>query len=87
MKNRSYIGDGVYASFNEQGEVVLELETRYKIVLAKDTFHSLVEYIQRNNAMFDPHCQLIEVPRQIFPEVVAELRELEKAAKDTKPAH
>ena len=91
MKNRSYLGDGVYASFDTEGSVVLELETRNKITLNKEVFHTLIEYIHKNKVMFDPHCQLIEVPHQLFPQVVGELRELEAAVeetrKDVKPTH
>lgn len=83
MHNRSYIGDGVYASLDADGSVVLELEIRGKIILNAETFHALVEFIHRQKALFDPHCQLIEVPRPIYADVVKELRELEADVKPT----
>lgn len=87
MKNRSYIGDGVYASL-DGNEVILELEQGRPIRLNKATFHSLVEYIHKHSKEFDPHCQLIEIPRVIFNDVVDELRVLETAGRaDVKPTH
>jgi hypothetical protein len=80
VKNRSYLGEGVYASFNSDDAVVLELEQGRGIILDRKTFHALIEYIQKTKALFDPHCQLVEIPHNIFPEVVKDLRELEALA-------
>lgn len=80
MRNRSYIGDGVYASFDESGSVRLELEQGRAIILKRKTFHALIEYIHAQKALFDPHCQLVTIPHQCFDEVVAELKELESVA-------
>jgi hypothetical protein len=79
VKNRSYIGDGVYASFDGTA-VTLELEQGRGIRLDKDVFHALVEYIHAQKALFDPHCALVTVPHQCFDEVVKELKELESVA-------
>jgi hypothetical protein len=43
-------------------------------------FHALIEFVHRQKANFDPHCQLVEVPSECFPAVVKELRELEAVA-------
>lgn len=87
MKNRSYIGDGVYASF-EGSEIILELEQGKGIRLNRTTFHALVEYIHKHEKTFDPQCQLVEVPTAIFDDVVKELRVLETAGRaDVKPTH
>lgn len=83
MKNRSYLGEGVYASFNSAGAVVLELEQGRAITLDRLTFHSLIEYIQKHKADFDPHCQLIEIPTVIFDDVVKDLKTLERDVKPT----
>jgi len=80
VKNRSYLGDGVYISFNADGAVVLELEQGRGIILTKDTFHSLIEFVHKNQRTFDPHCQLLEIPHQCFDQVVGELKELEAVA-------
>lgn len=87
MKNRSYIGDGVYASL-DGSEVVLELEQGRSIRLNRATFHALIEYIHKHSAAFDPQCQLVEIPNVIFKDVVKELRVLEDAGRaDVKPTH
>jgi hypothetical protein len=81
MRNRSYIGDGVYASFDSgRCSVLIELENGRPIELKSDTFHALVEFVHKQKVNFNPHVQLIEVPNQCFKEVVSELRELESVA-------
>lgn len=78
MRNRSYIGDGVYASFDGTN-IVLELETRGRILLSKDNWHALMEFFQKYAQCIDKATQLIEIPSPIFDEVIAELRTLEVA--------
>jgi hypothetical protein len=79
VKDRSYIGDGVYASYNGHS-VLIELENGRPIELNKDVFHALVEFVHRQKVEFDPNCQLVEIPSQCFKQVVQELRELESVA-------
>lgn len=80
MRNRSYIGDGVYASW-DGSNIVLELECGGRpIFLNKENWHALMEFFGKHGQSMDPHSQLVEIPHSIFPEVVAELRELEKVA-------
>jgi len=85
MKNRGYIGDGVYACL-DGSEVVLELEQGRGIRLNRATFHALVEYIHKHDKTFDPQCQLVEIPHVVFDDIVKELRVLETAGRaDVKP--
>jgi hypothetical protein len=83
MRNRSYLGDGVYASFTERHTLLIELEQGRGIELDRLTFHALIEYIQKHKANFDPHCQLIEIPHVVFDQVVADLKTLERDVKPT----
>jgi hypothetical protein len=78
VKNRSYLGDGVYASFDGTN-IILELETRGRILLNKENWHSLMEFFQKYAQAIDQQTQLIEIPSPIYDEVVAELRTLEVA--------
>jgi hypothetical protein len=83
MRNRSYLGDGVYASFTERHTILIELEQGRGIELDRTTFHSLIEYIQKHKANFDPKCQMIEIPHVIFDDVVKDLKTLERDVKPT----
>jgi hypothetical protein len=81
VRNRSYIGDGVYASFSSNGrELKIELEQGRAIYLDKDVFHALMEFVNRIMPAFDPQCQLVEVPPELFDDVVTELKELSPVA-------
>lgn len=49
MKQKEYLGDGVYVEINESGDVVLTtengLEITNRIVLEASIFQALVEYL------------------------------------------
>lgn len=49
MKDKEYIGDGVYVEIDERGDVILTTENGYeitnRIVLEPEVFRSLVEYL------------------------------------------
>lgn len=84
MRNRSYIGDGVYASIDANGDLRLECggatEDRNLVILNKNNFHSLMEFVHKKGALFHPSSQLVEIPSAIFSDVVKGLRELEPVA-------
>lgn len=78
MRNKSYLGDGVFASF-DGSNIRLELEQGRPIFLNKENWHALMEFFQKHAQVLDVHTQLIEIPSPIYDKVVAELRTLEVA--------
>lgn len=75
MRNRSYLGDGVYASFDGKS-ITLELETRGKILLDKEVWHALLDFYRTHASNFDEACAVIEIPKCVFPDITQELKEL-----------
>jgi uncharacterized protein YuzE len=49
MKNKEYLGDGVYVEIDEHGDIVLTtengIEVTNRIYLSKETYASLAEYL------------------------------------------
>lgn len=78
MRNRSYIGDGVYVSFDGTN-VILELETRGRILLNKDNWGALMTFISSHGIVMEG-CPVISVPSDMFPTVVEALATLNKDA-------
>ena len=77
MKNRSYLGDGVYVSFDGK-DLLLELETGRGIRLNSDNWRPLLDFVRLNGIEFDG-ATIVELPRceiENLQEVVAEINEL-----------
>lgn len=83
MRNRSYIGDGVYASFDGIN-VVLELEQGRAIFLNKDNWSALLTFMATHEIALDG-CRVMSVPTEVFPDVIAALDTLNKDMEQIQP--
>jgi len=55
---KNYIGDSVYADFDQHGQLVLTTENGYgpsnTIYLEPEVYHALLEYVERQEAAGRP---------------------------------
>lgn len=75
MRNRSYIGNGVYVSFTGT-ELCLELETRGKILLDERTWMALMTWMRATEHDFDS-CRIFQIPAENFDQLSEELLQVE----------
>lgn len=83
MRNRSYIGDGVYASFDGTN-VVLELEQGRAIFLNKDNWSALLTFMSDNKIALSG-CRVMSVPTEVFPSVIAAIDTLNENLEQIQP--